>query len=128
MKFDMKLKTSFAALGLLVGLVPAGFAQQSEKAVPTPEPRQEQQVPSTPTAASPQASGMQAAPDAAAQTFTGTVVKVGEKYVLRTTDNMTYQLDDQEKAKDYEGKQVKVTGGLDAKGKLIHVQNVEAAS
>ena len=48
--------------------------------------------------------------------------------MLRTTDNTTYKLDDPDKAKEYEGKQVKVTGSLDAKSKLIHIQNVEVAS
>ena len=69
---------------------------------------------------------MQDQSDSATQTFTGTVVKIGDKYVLRTTDNMTYQLDDADKAKEFEGKQVKVTGGLQAKNKVIHIQNIEA--
>jgi hypothetical protein len=152
----MKLKTSVAALALLVALSPAGFAQQfqsnqpdssfvaaemspaiawsetqtpqpvaSEKAVPTPDQQQEQ-LPNNP-AATPTQAGAQAQPESTPQTFTGTVVKIGDKYVLRTTDNMTYQLDDPDKAKEFEGKQVKVTGSLEAKSKLIHIQNVELA-
>jgi hypothetical protein len=154
----MKLETSVAALALLVALAPAGFAQQSqpnqadfpvvaaaespaiawsemqtpqpvsEKAVPTQDQQQEQQPPDNPAATPTQASGTQAQSDAAPQTFIGTVVKIGDNYVLRTTDNMTYRLDDPDKAKEYEGKQVKVTGSLEAKTKLIHIQNVEAAT
>jgi hypothetical protein len=99
----------------------------SEKAVPTPDKPQDQQTPDNPTATPAQASGMQDQSGSATQTFTGTVVKIGDKYVLRTTDNMTYQLDDPDKAKDFEGRQVKVTGGLRAKNKLIHIQSIEAA-
>jgi Protein of unknown function (DUF5818) len=100
----------------------------SEKAVSTPDQQQEQQPPDNPAVAPTQASGTQAQSESAIQTFTGTIVRIGEQYVLRTTDNTTYQLDDQDKAKEYEGKQVKVTGGLEAKAKLIHIQNIEAAS
>lgn len=149
----MKIKTSVAALALLVALAPAGFAQQFQPSQPsssmvvaemspavvwsetqtpqpvpsaTPDQQQDQQTPDNPTAAPAQASGMQDQSDSATQTFTGTVVKIGDKYVLRTTDNMTYQLDDADKAKEFEGKQVKVTGGLQAKNKVIHIQNIEA--
>jgi len=155
MKLDMKLlKTSVVALALLVGLSAAGFAQQSQPNPPdnsavaaemlpaiawsetqtpqpratekaTPAPDQQQQAPDSTAATPTQASGAQAQPDSATQTFTGTIVQVGDKYVLKTTDNMTYQLDDPDKAKEFEGKQVKVTGGLDTKAKLIHIQNVE---
>jgi hypothetical protein len=41
---------------------------------------------------------------------------------------MSYQLDDQEKAKQFEGKQVKVVGKLDLDTNLIHVENIEAVS
>jgi lipoprotein-anchoring transpeptidase ErfK/SrfK len=155
MKLDMKLlKTSVVALALLVGLSPAGFAQQSQPNQPdysvvaaemssaivwsetqtaqpvsadkaTPTPDQQQQAPDSPSATPTQTSGAQAQSDSATQTFTGTIVRIGDKYVLKTTDNMTYQLDDSDKAKEFEGKQVKVTGGLDTKAKLIHIQNVE---
>lgn len=77
-----------------------------------------------PTAAQqPQQNDMQ--PQAAGP-FSGTIVKEKGKLVLKdSTTNMNYQLDDQEKAKQFEGKQVKVTGKLD--GKVIHVENIEAA-
>jgi Protein of unknown function (DUF5818) len=99
----------------------------SERAVSTPDQLQEQQPPDNPAAAPTEASGTQAQSESAPQTFTGTIVRIGDQYVLRTTDNMTYQLDDPNKAKEYEGKQVKVTGNLGAKAKLIHIQNIEAS-
>ena len=100
----------------------------SEKAVSTPDKPQDQQTPDNPAATPTQASGMQDQSGSDIKTFTGTVVRIGDKYVLRGTDNVTYQLDDPDKAKEFEGKQVKVTGGLQAKDKLIHIQNIEPAS
>jgi len=55
-------------------------------------------------------------------------MKSGDNYVLKTADNMTYQLDDQSRAKQYEGKQVQVTGSLDATNNTIKVQDIKAAS
>jgi len=64
----------------------------------------------------------------ATQMFAGIVMKSGEKYVLRTADNVTYQLDDQARAKKYEGKEVQVTGSLDESSGTIHVQDMRAAA
>jgi hypothetical protein len=61
----------------------------------------------------------------AVQTFSGIIVKTGAAYVLKTMDNITYQLDDQDQVKRFEGKQVKVTGIVDANAKIIRVQKVE---
>ena len=64
----------------------------------------------------------------AAQTFAGMIVKSGEKYVLTTSDNVTYELDDQERAQKFEGKQVQVTGKLDTSSNMIKVQDIKAAA
>ena len=60
---------------------------------------------------------------AAAQSFTGTVVKQGDKYVFQdaATGN-TYDIDHQDEVQKFEGKKVKVRGTLDASGKMIHIQ------
>ena len=64
-----------------------------------------------------------------AKPFNGTIVKEKGRLVLKdTATNMSYQLDDQEKAKQFEGKQVKVTGKLDSNTNVIHVENIEAVS
>jgi len=64
-----------------------------------------------------------------AKPFNGTIVKEKGKLVLKdTAANVSYQLDDQDKAKKFEGKQVRVTGKLDLDTNLIHVENIEAAS
>lgn len=39
-----------------------------------------------------------------------------------------YELDNNEKASPFEGKQVKVTGTLDSTKKLIHVEQIEATA
>jgi len=78
-----------------------------------------------PTAAQPQ-NDMQ---NQDAKPFSGTIVKEKGKFVLKdTATKMSYQLDDQDKAKQFEGKQVKVTGKLNIETNLIHVENIEAGS
>ena len=49
------------------------------------------------------------------------------KYVLKTSD-MNYQLDDQQKAKQFVGQQVKVSGSLDTNTSTIHVSDIIPAS
>ncbi len=56
-------------------------------------------------------------------------VKMGGKYALYdAAKKATYQLDDQEKPKEFAGQKVKVTGTYDSKTKTIHVEKIEAAS
>jgi hypothetical protein len=65
----------------------------------------------------------------AVQSFSGTIVKDGDNYVLRDeASNKTYKLDDQEKAKENEGKTVKVNGTLDSTSETIQVSNFEPQS
>jgi hypothetical protein len=59
------------------------------------------------------------------QTFSGKVAKAGGKFVLRdTASNTMYLLDDEGKAKPFEGQEVKVSGTLDAQTKTIHVSSI----
>ncbi len=60
---------------------------------------------------------------AGTQSFTGTIVKSGDKYVFQdaATGN-TYDIDHQDEVQKFEGKKVKVRGTLDASGKMIHLQ------
>lgn len=56
-------------------------------------------------------------------------VKMGGKFVLYdAAKKATYQLDDQEKPKDFAGQKVKVTGTYDKVTKTIHVEAIEGAS
>ena len=68
-------------------------------------------------------------------TFVGTIGKTHGDYVLKSgyaTRNpdakTTYKLDDQEKAKEFAGKNVKVSGTLDAATNTIHVTEIKPAS
>jgi hypothetical protein len=63
-----------------------------------------------------------------AQTFTGTIAKASGKYVLKVSESIAYQIDDQDKARTYEGKQVKIAGNLDAKNNVLHVTSIELVS
>ncbi|HYK35878.1 DUF5818 domain-containing protein [Alloacidobacterium sp.] len=67
------------------------------------------------------------------KTFTGKILKLQDgKYALvtgQTTDGHLsgHFLDNQDEAKKYDGKQVKVTGTLEAANNTIHVTKIEAA-
>ena len=66
--------------------------------------------------------------DAAAVTFSGKIMKSGNKFVLAGSDNLTtYQLDDQQRAQDFLNKSVKVTGSLDASTGTIRVRAIDPA-
>ena len=77
-------------------------------------------------------SGMQSPEATAAQdatpavhTVTGSISKDGDSYVLKVSDTTSYKLDDQEKAKQYNGQKVRVTGEVDLNTNQIHVQKIE---
>ncbi|MFZ3200227.1 MAG: DUF5818 domain-containing protein [Candidatus Acidiferrales bacterium] len=63
------------------------------------------------------------------QTFTGTISKSGDQYVLESPfGTAPYQLDDQQIASRFAGERVTVTGTLDATDDLIHVRDIQEAS
>lgn len=59
---------------------------------------------------------------AGAQTFSGTVMKQGDKYVLKDDSGHTYDIDHQDEVKKFEGKRVRVQGSLDAASNKIMVK------
>lgn len=64
------------------------------------------------------------------QTFVGKIVKAKNGQYALLTDEQTGRgayLDDQGKAKQFEGKNVKVTGVLEASRALIHVSSIQLA-
>jgi uncharacterized protein YdeI (BOF family) len=108
-------------------------AQQPNQAQPQPQSQPDQAQPQPqqqPDQAQPQP---QSQPDQATgqakagSTFTGTVVKNGEQYMLRDSSGQIFGLDDSSKAQAFEGKSVKVTGQLDEQAKVIHVEDIQAA-
>jgi hypothetical protein len=61
--------------------------------------------------------------------FLGTIVKAGNQFVFSdAVSKSSYQLDDQETASKFDGKNVKVTGTLDASNNIIRVQSIEATA
>ena len=120
-------------------------SQQTPQTQPTPTPDNPpatQQTPSsqtptqTPSQAPDQAqpqppssnNGMPAAGTSAtgtaadSQSFSGTVVKSGDKYMLKDDTGKTYDIDHQSDVAKFEGKRVRVKGVLDASGTKILVK------
>ena len=147
-----KTLTVVAILALVAAMLPAAFAQTSDQtspsssapaasspaASPSDSPAQTSPAQTSPAQTSPAqtspstsdqsgaAQGSAPGSSQAAESYTGTVVKSGDKYVLKT-DTGTYQIDDQDKAKQFEGKQVKVSGNLDKATSTLHVTDIQAA-
>jgi len=143
MKKQWKSIWSLGALAMILSVGVSLSAQQATSPAtssdPAAAPQTQPSQPTDPTAQqpatapqSPEQQPSQAAPDAQAQTapsatdnqtFSGTVVKSGDKYVLQDADSgKTYDIDHQDEVKQFEGKKVRVHGTLDASGKMIHVQ------
>lgn len=111
-------------------------SQQTPQPSPTPSPDvppAAQQSPSSQTPAAPTPDQTQtpdsksdaptAAPSATdTQTFSGTVVKSGDKYMLKTDSGKTYDIDHQDDVMKFDGKRVKVQGKLDDTGTKILVK------
>jgi hypothetical protein len=57
--------------------------------------------------------------DPAIHTVTGSIAKEGDIYVLKVSDTTSYKLDDQGKAREYEGQKVRVTGQVDLKNEPL---------
>ena len=69
------------------------------------------------------APGSQAGSGQQVQTFTGTIVKSGDKYVLQDSSTGTaYDIDHQDLVAQHAGRRVRVSGTLDPDGKTIHLQ------
>ena len=137
-----KTLTVVAILALVATMLPAAFAQTSDQTSPSSSAPAASSPAASPSASPAQTSPAQTSPSTsdqsgaaqgsapgssqAAESYTGTVVKSGDKYVLKT-DTGTYQIDDQDKAKQFEGKQVKVSGNLDKATSTLHVTDIQAA-
>jgi len=130
-----KLITVMATMALAMALSAVSFAQQDQSAQPSSQQptsdmqngqqtSPEQQGTHTSPPSQDSSSSMQNTQGTA---FTGTVVKAAGKYVLKTSD-MRYQLDDQDKAKQFVGQQVKINGTLDSSTSMIHISDISPLS
>jgi len=116
-KLQILLGVSTCAL-LLTGVQAWGSSSNTHAATPMPVIQEPQTTP--PALVEP------AADASKSTTFTGTIVKDGEQYVLRDSSAGVYKLDDSTRAKAFEGKTVKITDSLDADTKMIHVDTIQA--
>ena len=101
--------------------------QQPAHQQPTPDPNPETQPAQSP----PSQPGTQSATQnhaLTAQTFTGTVSKDANNFVLKVSETTSYKLDNQQQVQEYEGQRVRVTGTLDQSVNLIHVDRIEPLS
>lgn len=105
--------------------------QDHARQQPTPDPNPETQPAPNPTPSQPGAehaspsSPQSQEKSSTAQTFTGTISKEADNYVLKVSGSTSYKLDSQDQVQSFEGKRVQVTGTLDSSINLIHVEKVE---
>ncbi len=97
-----------------------------------PEPTPETQPSQNPTPAQPQERqtrpGTPESQVPTAQTFTGTISKESDSYVLKVSSSTFYKLDNEQQVQPYEGRRVQITGTLDRSLNLIHVEKIEPMS
>jgi hypothetical protein len=113
------------AFVLETGLLSSRVNAQQNPGGSQTQPSQPNQPPSQPpsqTSPSQQPPNAQSGEAGGAQTFTGTIVKSGDKYVLQDTETgKTYDIDHQDIVGQHVGRRVRVTGTLDPDGKTIHI-------
>jgi hypothetical protein len=113
------MKRLLSAGAMVLGLALSVAAQQSTTPPST-------QSPDT-TVAQPQSPVDTSTQQRSAQSFEGKIMRSGDKLVLRENASKTaYQLDDQDKAKRFEGKDVKVMATVDASTNSLHVVDITA--
>ena len=87
-----------------------------------------QDQPAQTQAGSAQAQQQQPVDTQSARAFEGKIKKAGDKLVLQdSSTQQAYQLDDQDKAKQFEGKSVKVTATMDPNTNTLHVVDITPA-
>jgi uncharacterized protein YdeI (BOF family) len=122
------MKTRFQSwwsLTALAAMLSMGIALNAQQTQPQQPPSA--QTPAPPTsdqpAPPPANSGADQAAPSNGQVFSGTIVKVGDRYMLRDEAGaQTYDLDHQDQVQKFAGKRVRVHGTLDPNGKMIHLQ------
>ncbi len=129
-KFWLRLSLAGAVTLAAIAIAPASHAQSDQDSATT---NSQQQPAATPQdSATPQQQNDAQMPEAQtqdAQAFNGRIVKESGQLVLKDpVAKISYKLDDQAKAKQYAGKQVKVTGKLNMNNNTIHVDSIELLS
>ncbi|HMB83457.1 MAG TPA: DUF5818 domain-containing protein [Terriglobales bacterium] len=120
-KIQFALSTMLPVMALTAALCFASQPTLAQSASDSSRNTTTQQQPTQPDTQNP-------ATTASEKTFSGKIVKSGNKLVLTAADSKTiYQLDDQQKAQAFLNKSVKVTGVLDASTGTIRVSAIDPA-
>jgi hypothetical protein len=118
----MKRLLSIVAMLALTGLGSNLAAQQKPSSTPG-------QAGSASQSSTPSQQTDATSPQQSARSFEGKIAKSGDKLVLQETSTQTsYQLDDQDKAKQYEGKTVKVMATMDPNTNTLHVVEISPSN
>jgi len=122
----MKRLLLLLALLSLSGLGISLSAQQTPSETPSQPPSaSDSQTPSAPDTTMPQSQTDATQGQQSARAFEGMIQKSGNQFVLQeTTTQTSYQLDDQHKAKHFEGKSVKVMATIDPSTNQLHVIDI----
>jgi len=126
MKKQLQYLLYLAALALFL----SGAISLNAQTPQTQQPESQSQQPAqqAPPAQGQENPDTQAQPTqkAGVQTFTGTIVKTGTKYMFQdAASDSTYDIDHQDVVQKFEGKKVTVHGTLDANNKMIHLKPPE---
>jgi uncharacterized protein YdeI (BOF family) len=122
--FLLRLSLAGAVTFLALALGHSLGAQQADQDPALATPHQPQATGQQPNEAQMPASGD--ATTSEAKTFTGHIVKENGELVLKDpVTKVSYKLNDSAKAKQYIGKQVKVTGKLDMDSNTIQIESIE---
>ncbi len=113
------------ALVLFLSVVISLNAQTPQKEQPEPQSQQPaQQAPPDQSGQDTPDTQAQPSQKAGVQTFTGTIVKSGDKWMFQdAASGDTYDIDHQDEVQKFEGKKVTVHGTLDANSKMIHIKS-----
>ena len=104
---------------------PSTQSPSTQPPAQTPDTTQAPDTTTTPDSAKPNSQSGAAGATATgtdSQTFSGTVSKQGDKYVLKDDSGQTYDIDHQTEVAKFDGKRVRVQGTLDPTGKKIMVK------
>jgi uncharacterized protein YdeI (BOF family) len=125
--FLLRLSLAAWLTFLALALGPSLHGQQADQDPAPATPRQPQAAGQQPNEAQMPASGD--ATTREAKTFTGHIVKENGELVLKDpVTKVSYKLNDAAKARQYIGKQVKVTGKLDMDSNTILIESIELLS
>jgi uncharacterized protein YdeI (BOF family) len=115
-----RLISKLSLLLFVVSGVGAVLSAQQENPARPPAQQQQQQTDEMNQAA---AASQAQVPDS--ESFSGKIVKSGDRLVFQDSiGESIYQVEDQNKVKPFEGKDVKITGAVDPSSKTIYIASI----